>query len=109
MVNENYDEEGEGEGEGMAERGQGAQMEESVGVLEGECEGVKKGEGGGEGVREGEAGGEEGRGQKGGGEEEEDRLSDVNLATPLSEPAILEFFDHNMTTSSDSSGMQCIG
>lgn len=34
---------------------------------------------------------------------EEEKLADVNLATPRSELASLEFFDHNVT-SSDSSG-----
>ena len=35
-------------------------------------------------------------------------FSDVNLATPLSEPPTLEFFDRDITASSDSSGLRSI-
>lgn len=92
LVNDSYREEEEEAGTEGDKEGKG---EEMVAERTGEEEEKEEEEGGGKVSR-----------TEGNDKEEvtkEEKFSDVNIATPLSELPSLEFFDHNLT-SSDSSG-----
>ena len=94
VINEHYTDEGEvgrGGGGGECERmdGEGEAVEVVIARDEWRNEGLE---------------GEDILKERGEMERDDGNFSDVSLATPLSEPPTLEFFDHDVTASSDSSG-----